>query len=390
MKKFKYLKISNTKKLRYIDNYFRKKLYIIFLPGFMSDMEGEKPQTLFKFAKKNKLGFLSLEYSGHGKSSGVFTKGNISIWSNDTKKVINKIVKKNNFILIGSSMGAWISMNLFKDYKKQIKGFLGIGAAPEFLTRLMWNKFSNKIKQEIKQKGFANIETGGYKYPISSQLIKDGMQNKVLSKKLNLKIPVTMIHGQKDEVVPVLFSKKVLSSFNKAKKKLVVIKNGDHSYINNRKYIDPLSLNEPYRSKPLIVAVRGVTFTYGLELMLSSDIALAEKNTRFAMLEVNRGLLMTGGATIRFVQRSGWGNAMKYLLTGLEFNSKEAYRMNLIQEVLEEDQLFPRAVELANIICNSSPRAIKEVIKNSRLAQVSQQKAIKQFDKIIDFFYLIK
>jgi len=95
MKKFKYLKISNTKKLRYIVNYFRKNLYIIFLPGFMSDIEGEKPQTLLKFAKKNKLGFLSLEYSGHGKSSGIFTKGNISIWSNDAMKTIKKIVKKN-------------------------------------------------------------------------------------------------------------------------------------------------------------------------------------------------------------------------------------------------------------------------------------------------------
>ena len=126
-------------------------------------------------------------------------------------------------------MGAWISMNLFKDYKKQIKGFLGIGSAPEFLTRLMWNKFTNKVKKEIKQKGLTTIEAGGYKYPISLQLIKDGNQNKVLSKKLNLKIPVTMVHGQKDEVVPVFFSKKVLSVFNKAKKKLVVIKNGDHS-----------------------------------------------------------------------------------------------------------------------------------------------------------------
>ena len=85
MKKFKYLKISNTKKLRYIDNYFKKKLYIIFLPGFMSDIEGEKPQSLFKYAKKNKLGFL-IEYSGHGKSSGIFTRGNISVWSNDTKE----------------------------------------------------------------------------------------------------------------------------------------------------------------------------------------------------------------------------------------------------------------------------------------------------------------
>ena len=95
MKKFKYLKISNSKKLRYIDNYFEKKLYIIFLPGFKSDIEGKKPQTLFKFAKRNKLGFLSFEYSGHGKSSGIFTKGNISVWSNDTRKIIKKIFQTN-------------------------------------------------------------------------------------------------------------------------------------------------------------------------------------------------------------------------------------------------------------------------------------------------------
>ena len=94
MKKFKFLKISHTKKLRYIDNYSKEKLYLIFLPGFMSDIEGKKPQTLLKFAKKNKFGFLALEYSGHGKSSGIFTKGNISIWSNDTKRVIKKIVGK--------------------------------------------------------------------------------------------------------------------------------------------------------------------------------------------------------------------------------------------------------------------------------------------------------
>ena len=97
MKKFKFLKISHTKKLRYIDNYSKEKLYLIFLPGFMSDIEGKKPQTLLKFAKKNKLGFLALEYSGHGKSSGLFTRGNISIWSNDTKKVIKKIVGKKKF-----------------------------------------------------------------------------------------------------------------------------------------------------------------------------------------------------------------------------------------------------------------------------------------------------
>ncbi len=166
---------------------------------------------------------------------------------------------------------------------------------------------------------------------------------------------------------------------NKMKK---LLKNGDHSYIKNKNYIDPLGLNKPIRSKPLIVAVKGITFTYGLELMLSSDIALAAKNTTFAMLEVKRGLLMTGGATLRFVQRSGWSNAMKYLLTGIKFDSQEAYRMNLIQEVVDDSYLFTRAIELAAHICQSSPLAIKEVIKNSRLAQIDPLKAIEKFNSV--------
>ena len=229
MKKFKYQKISNTKKLRYIDNYYKKNLYIVFLPGFMSDIEGQKPQSLKRYAIKKKLGFLALEYFGHGKSSGEFTKGNISIWSKNTKLMIKKIIRKNDFIIIGSSMGAWIALNQFKYFKKQIKGFLGIGSAPEFLTRLMWNKFPKKIKKEVIKKGITNIESGQYKYPITYQLIKDGRKNRVLSKKINSKIEITMIHGQKDEVVPVSFSRKVLAIFTKAKKKLMVIKNGDHS-----------------------------------------------------------------------------------------------------------------------------------------------------------------
>ncbi len=234
MKKFKYLRISKTKKLRFIDNYFKKKLYIVFLHGFMSNIEGKKPQTFLRFAKKNKLGFLALEYSGHGKSSGKFTKGNISSWTRETRLIIKKIVKKNNFILIGSSMGSWIGLNQFKYYKKQIRGFIGIGSAPEFLTRLMWNKFSKIIKSELTIKGITTIKSGDYEYPITYQLVRDGRKNRVLNKKINSKIRVTMIHGEKDEVVPVNFSRLVLSIFKNAKRKLKIIRNGDHSLSNPR------------------------------------------------------------------------------------------------------------------------------------------------------------
>ena len=239
MKKFKYLKISNTKKLRYIDNYFKKRLYIIFLPGFMSDIDGKKPLAFKKYAIKKKLGFLAIEYSGHGKSSGEFTKGNITKWTNDAKFSIKKIVKKNKFILIGSSMGAWISLNQFRFFKNQILGFVGIGSAPEFLDRLMWKKFSKKIKKEIINKGISIISHGDTKstqrqnqYPITHQLIKDGRKNKVLSRKIKSRIIVTMVHGENDNVVPKTFSKKVISLFPFAKKKMIIIKNGDHSLSN--------------------------------------------------------------------------------------------------------------------------------------------------------------
>jgi len=229
MNKFKYLKISNNKKIRYLTINSSNNLYIVFLHGFMSNIEGEKPKTIFKYAKKNKIGFLALEFSGHGKSTGKFTKGNISKWSREVEIVIKKIVKKNQFILVGSSMGAWLSLNQFKYFKEQIKGFLGIGSAPEFLQNLMWKKFTKKMKSETIKKGIYNLRHGDYEYPITYQLIKDGRKNKILVKKIRSQISVTMIHGGRDEVVPLNYSKRVLKIFSKAKKKLVIVKNGDHS-----------------------------------------------------------------------------------------------------------------------------------------------------------------
>jgi pimeloyl-ACP methyl ester carboxylesterase len=234
MNKFKYIRVLNNKQIRYISKDYKDNLYIVFLHGFMSNIEGEKPQAILKFAKKNKLGFLALEYSGHGKSSGKFTSGNITQWSKEVKTVIKKIVKKNKFILVGSSMGAWISLNQFKCFKDQIKGFLGIGSAPEFLQNLMWKKFTKKMKNETIKKGIYNLKHGNYEYPITYQLIKDSRKNKILNKKIKSKISVTMIHGSKDEVVPTSYSRKVLKLFTKANTKLVIIKNGDHSLSNNQ------------------------------------------------------------------------------------------------------------------------------------------------------------
>ena len=236
---FNYINFNKSKKIRYLKHNQKNGVFVVFLHGFMSDLEGKKPKNFLNFAKKNKLSFLALEYSGHGKSSGKFTNGNISKWSQESKLLIRKIVKKNKIILIGSSMGSWISLNLFKFFKKQIIGFLGIGSAPEFLEKLMWNKFSKKMKKELKKNGIINLKHGDYEYPITLQLIKDGRKNKILNKKINKYLRVTMVHGSKDKSVPVNFSRKVLRMFSNAKKKLVIVKNGDHS-LSSQKWLNLL------------------------------------------------------------------------------------------------------------------------------------------------------
>ena len=237
MANFRFHKISKTKKIRHICKIYKNSPFIVFLHGFMSDLEGKKPEAFLKFARKNKISFLALEYSGHGKSTGKFTNGNISKWTKETSILINKYIKNNNFYVIGSSMGAWIALRQFKIFKKQIMGFLGIGSAPEFLENLMWKKFSKKIKQETIQKGIYHLKHGNYEYPITYQLIKDGRKNRVLNKKINSKINVTMVHGEYDEAVPVSFSRKVLKIFPKAKKKMIIVKKGDHS-LSNKKWLN--------------------------------------------------------------------------------------------------------------------------------------------------------
>ena len=234
MTKFYYLKLSKSKKIRYLKHIQKDSDYIVFLHGFMSDLEGKKPKVFLNFAKKNKLGFIALEYSGHGKSTGKFTKGNISKWTRETYLLLKKTIKKNKIFFIGSSMGAWISLNQFKFFKNQIKGFLGIGSAPEFLENLMWKKFTKKMKAETIKKGIYYLKHGNYTYPITLQLLSDGRKNRVFNKKIRSKIKVTMVHGQKDEVVPVSYSKKILKIFTNAKKKLVIVKNGDHSLSSNK------------------------------------------------------------------------------------------------------------------------------------------------------------
>ena len=229
-KRSKYFTTSSKRKIKYLFIKKNSQITVVFFHGFMSDMIGAKPSAVQKFCRKLKLNFLKFEYSGHGRSSGKFTEGNISKWTDEAKQLIKlKIKKDKNLIFVGSSMGSWIALNLFSFFKKQIKGFIGIASAPEFLEKLMWKKFSKKIKKTIMTKKIYHLDHGGFSYPLTKQLIFDGRKNKVLNNKINLQIPIVLFHGLKDEVVPLNVSKKVLKIFNTSRKKLIKIKNGDHS-----------------------------------------------------------------------------------------------------------------------------------------------------------------
>lgn len=132
--------------------------------------------------------------------------------------------------------------------------------------------------------------------------------------------------------------------------------------------VDPFNLREPLRTKPMIVALKGICFTVAIELMLAADIAIAAENCRFSQLEVKRGIMPGCGATFRMADRAGWGNAMLILLTGDEFTAQDALRFNFVQQVVPVGEELPRALEVAERIARQAPLAVQATMQNGRVA----------------------
>lgn len=139
--------------------------------------------------------------------------------------------------------------------------------------------------------------------------------------------------------------------------------------------IDPLSLHDPKRTKPLVMAVQGWCLTIGIELLLAADIRLAAEGTRFGQIEINRGIFPFGGATVRLPKVAGWGNAMRWLLTGDRFDAAEALRIGLVQELVEADQLRDRAIEIAQTVAKRAPLGVYATIRSARTAELQGTQA---------------
>jgi enoyl-CoA hydratase/carnithine racemase len=132
--------------------------------------------------------------------------------------------------------------------------------------------------------------------------------------------------------------------------------------------IDPWGIQTASVKKPVVVAVSGICFTLGVELILAADIAVADATTTFGQIEVSRGILPFGGATTRFPARVGWGNAMRWLLTGETFDAAEAHRIGLVQELVPPGEHVERALKIAEAIAAQAPLAVQATLANARLA----------------------
>ncbi|EQA36718.1 enoyl-CoA hydratase/isomerase family protein [Leptospira inadai serovar Lyme str. 10] len=142
------------------------------------------------------------------------------------------------------------------------------------------------------------------------------------------------------------------------------------AYTYSEHQIDPWDngATKRVRTKPIVCAVHGFCFTLGIELLLACDVCIAAEKTRFAQVEVQRGIMPFGGATFRFVKTAGWGNAMRYILTGDDFPVEEAFRMGLVQEIVPKKELLQRAIAMAERISEQAPLAVQAAIASARKA----------------------
>ncbi len=146
---------------------------------------------------------------------------------------------------------------------------------------------------------------------------------------------------------------------------------------------DPYGIWGPPVPKPVVMAVQGIAYTLSIELALASDIVVCADDVRFRQLEIGRGILPFGGATIRAARQLGWGNAMRWLLTAEEFGAAEALRIGLVQEVVPAGTQLDRAIELAHVIARQAPLGVSGTLANARLALRSQDEAVEHLRVIL-------
>lgn len=201
---------------------------VVFLSGYRSDMDGTKAVHLEAWAEARGRAFLRLDYSGHGRSGGVFEEGCIGDWAADAEAVIRHAAP-GPVVLVGSSMGGWIACLLAR--RLEVAGFVGIAAAPDFTEDAFWASFTEAQRRAVMEAGGIEVPSAfDDPYVVTRRLIEDGRAQRVLTAPLPLRCPVRLLQGTADEAVSRETALRLLDAIEADDARLTLVKGADHRF----------------------------------------------------------------------------------------------------------------------------------------------------------------
>jgi pimeloyl-ACP methyl ester carboxylesterase len=203
---------------------------VIYLSGFGGDMDGNKALAVEKFCVENNHDFIRFDYLGHGKSSGEFENFTILDWVDNALKVLDELTTGPQ-LLVGSSMGGWIMLQVALHRKERVAGLVGIAPAQDFTELLMWNNFTQDIKDELETNGKILLKhESGEDYFVTKRMIEDGRKMLVMNQAIDIDIPVTIVHGMKDHDVPYQLSLDLVNKLGSNDVELYLVKDANHRF----------------------------------------------------------------------------------------------------------------------------------------------------------------
>jgi pimeloyl-ACP methyl ester carboxylesterase len=207
--------------------------HVVFLGGFRSDMTGTKAAWLHDWARESGRAFLRFDYSGHGESGGAFEEGTIGDWRQDAEAVLD--LAPGPVVLVGSSMGGWISLLLARNRPERVAGLVTIAAAPDFTEDGMWANAPDVVRVRLQRDGYIEVPSDyGAPYRITRRLLEDGRDHLVLRSPLHLPMPVRMLQGTADREVSAATATRLLDHATGPDVRLTLVKDADHRFSSPR------------------------------------------------------------------------------------------------------------------------------------------------------------
>lgn len=201
---------------------------VLYLHGYASDMQATKAEYLAGFCAARDQPYLRFEYAGNGTSDGVFAEGTIGAWLDDALTMIDTVTKE-NFILVGSSMGGWIGLHCALARPERIKAFIGIAAAPDFTEEIWLNRLTDQQRAACLKQGFVTLPSSlGSPLELSNALLQEGRQHLLLDKPIPLDIPVTLLQGRQDAEVPWQTAFTLKDKIAPSVADVIIVEDGDH------------------------------------------------------------------------------------------------------------------------------------------------------------------